>query len=50
MRLPTNFQALVEEANDLQLYKALIVQLNKDLLLANIDLEFDSEVLPTSLS
>ncbi len=49
MRLPTNFQDLVEEANGLQLYKALIVQLNKDLLLANVDLEFNSEVLPTSL-
>ncbi len=31
------------------MYKKLIVQLNKDLLYANIDLEFDEETLPTSL-
>lgn len=49
MRLPTTFEALVQEANWLQLYKALIIQLNKDLSLANVDLEFDNEVLPTSL-
>ena len=49
MRLPTTFEALVQEANGLQLYKALIIQLNKDLSLANVDLEFDNEVLPTSL-
>lgn len=49
MKLPQNFNALVEEANALKLYKKLILQLNKDLLFANIDLEFDEETLPTSL-
>ena len=49
MSLPTNFEALIAEATSLNLYKKLIVQLNKDLLFANIDLEFDVETLPTSL-
>ncbi|ARV09944.1 hypothetical protein BTO05_09965 [Winogradskyella sp. PC-19] len=49
MQLPKSFEALVDEANRLKLYKALIIQLNKDLSLANIDLEFSDEVLPTSL-
>jgi hypothetical protein len=49
MSLPTNFEALITEATSLNLYKRLIVQLNKDLLFANIDLEFDEETLPTSL-
>jgi hypothetical protein len=49
MSLPTNFEALITEATSLNLYKKLIVQLNKDLLFSNIDLEFDEETLPTSL-
>jgi hypothetical protein len=49
MSLPANFEDLVSEANALDLYTKLIVQLNKDLLYANIDLEFDEETLPTSL-
>jgi hypothetical protein len=49
MSLPANFEDLISEANALNLYKKLIVQLNKDLLYANIDLEFDKETLPTSL-
>ncbi|MBV7268750.1 hypothetical protein [Winogradskyella luteola] len=49
MSLPTNFEDLIAEANVLNLYEKLIIQLNKDLLLANIDLEFDEETLPTSL-
>lgn len=49
MQLPKDFEALVELANGLELYKKLIIQLNKDLLYANIDLEFDDKVLPTSL-
>ncbi|WP_458627908.1 hypothetical protein [Winogradskyella sp. PC D3.3] len=49
MNLPSNFEDLIVEAEELQLYKKLIVQLNKDLLYANIDLEFDEEILPTSL-
>ncbi|SDS56754.1 hypothetical protein [Winogradskyella sediminis] len=49
MNLPSNFEDLILEAETLQLYKELIIQLNKDLLYANIDLEFDVETLPTSL-
>lgn len=48
MRLPTTFDALVDQANQLNLYPKLIQQLNKDFLLANIDMDFH-EVLPTSL-
>ncbi|AUC82643.1 hypothetical protein [Lacinutrix sp. Bg11-31] len=49
MKLPTTFQDLIEEANQLDLYKKLILQLNKDFLYANIDLDFDEDILPTSL-
>ena len=49
MSLPSNFENLISEANHLNLYKKLIIQLNKDLLLANIDLELDRETLPMSL-
>ncbi|MDO7173374.1 hypothetical protein [Mariniflexile sp. AS56] len=49
MSLPTTFENLVEEANQLDLYKSLVVQLNKDFLLANIDLDFHEDILPTSL-
>lgn len=45
----TTFEAVITEANQRQLYKKLIQQLNKDLLFANINLEFDDAVLPTSL-
>lgn len=43
------FDDLVDTANQLELYSKLVLQLNKDLALANIDLEFASDVLPTSL-
>lgn len=43
------FDELVDEANNWKLYSKLVGQLNKDLALANVDLEFDPEVLPTSL-
>jgi hypothetical protein len=49
MALPTTFEGLIAEASALKLYKKLIAQLNKDLLLANIDLELDEETLPLSL-
>ena len=49
MQLPTTFENLIEEANKLALYKKLIKQLNKDFLLANIDLDFHEEILPSSL-
>lgn len=49
MAVPENFQALIESSEDRELYRALINQLNKDLLSANIDLEFDLDTLPTSL-
>ena len=43
------FDDLIVEANQLELYSKLVLQLNKDLTLANINLEFASDVLPTSL-
>ena len=49
MKNLTTFDDLIKEANQLDLYPKLIQQLNKDLLYANINLEFDLEVLPTSL-
>lgn len=49
MQVPSTFEDLVQKANETDLYQKLIQQLNKDLSLANIDLEFDDEVLPTSL-
>ncbi|MEJ6792587.1 MAG: hypothetical protein QNK89_07655 [Lacinutrix sp.] len=49
MKLPETFDALIEEANTLDLYKKLILQLNKDFLYANIDLDFNEDILPSSL-
>ncbi|OEK09268.1 hypothetical protein A8C32_11120 [Flavivirga aquatica] len=49
MQAPVNFEGLIKEANQLDLYKKLVIQLNKDFLLANIDLDFHEEVLPSSL-
>ncbi len=49
MQIPTTFDTLIAEANQLNLYKKLVLQLNKDFLLANIDLDFHEDILPTSL-
>lgn len=49
MLLPDNFNELMTQANNENLYSKLIIQLNKDFLLANINLDFDEEILPTSL-
>lgn len=49
MEKVNTFDDLVEKANKWELYDKLVAQLNKDLALANVDLEFDCEVLPTSL-
>ncbi|MCR8669453.1 hypothetical protein NO995_17340 [Aestuariibaculum sp. M13] len=49
MQLPSTFEDLITEANNLDLYSKLVVQLNKDFLLANIDLDFDEAILPSSL-
>jgi len=49
MKLPSTFERLIEEANQLNLYKKLINQLNKDLLYANVNLSFDEEILPSRL-
>ncbi|WP_418602370.1 hypothetical protein [Hwangdonia sp.] len=49
MQLPTTFEALIEEASQSDLYHKLIKQLNKDFLLANIDLDFHEDILPSSL-
>ena len=48
-KLPTTFNDLISEAEDLDLYSKLIKQINKDFLLANIDLDFEEDILPSSL-
>ena len=49
MSLPANFETLMSTAQETGLYQKLIAQLNKDMLYANIELELDAEVLPSSL-
>ncbi|WP_298894073.1 hypothetical protein [uncultured Psychroserpens sp.] len=49
MQLPTTFEHLISEAEDLNLYVKLIKQVNKDFLLANIDLDFQDDILPSRL-
>ncbi|MCK0178682.1 hypothetical protein MWU50_05200 [Flavobacteriaceae bacterium S0862] len=49
MLQPKNFEELITQANQVKLYNKLVKQLNKDFLLANIDLDFDEDILPTSL-
>ena len=49
MSLPVTFEELISNASSLNLYNKLIVQLNKDLLFANIDLEFDEDTTPEHL-
>ena len=49
MQLPKTFNELIAEANQLDLYKKLVQQLNKDFLFANIDLDFSEDILPESL-
>ncbi|TYA74484.1 hypothetical protein [Seonamhaeicola marinus] len=49
MQLPSTFNDLVTEADQLGLYQKLILQLNKDFLYANIDLDFHEDILPSSL-
>ena len=49
MLIPNNLKELIAQANNENLYNELVKQLNKDFLLANIDLDFDEDILPTSL-
>jgi hypothetical protein len=49
MLQPENFDELISQANSENLYVKLVKQLNKDFLLANIDLDFEEDILPTSL-
>ncbi len=49
MGLPTTFEKLISEAEALDLYSQLVKQINKDFLLANIALDFDEQILPSSL-
>lgn len=49
MNLPLTFEALIETANEHDLYPKLVQQLNKDFLFANIDLDFNDAILPSSL-
>lgn len=46
MHKPATFQDLIAEVEALELYNKLLVQLNKDLLLANITLQFENKVSP----
>lgn len=46
MHKPATFQDLIAEVEALDLYQKLLMQLNKDLLLANINLQFETEVTP----
>ena len=48
MKLPSNFEDLISEVNQLDLYRKLVFQFNKDFLRANVGLSFHDEVLPTS--
>lgn len=49
MVLPATFNDLIEQAQGKELYGRLVKQLNKDFLYANIDLDFDQDILPSSL-
>ena len=49
MQLPASYNELIEASNSMGLYKALIHQLNKDFLYANITTDFDSDVTPKEL-
>lgn len=49
MQLPTSFEHLIAESESLNLYSKLVKQVNKDFLLANIDLDFEDDILPSSL-
>ena len=49
MQLPASFDELILKTEELDLYSKLIKQVNKDFLLANVDLDFDEEILPSSL-
>lgn len=49
MKMPDTFEALIVDAKSTELYPKLIMQLNKDFLLANINLDFDADILPDSL-
>ena len=48
-KLPATFTDLITEAEHLNLYPQLVKQINKDFLLANIDLDFEDHILPSSL-
>lgn len=49
MQLPANFDELISKTTELELYSKLVKQVNKDFLLANIDLDFDEDIVPSSL-
>ncbi|WP_460220108.1 hypothetical protein [Psychroserpens sp. MEBiC05023] len=49
MKLPATFENLIQQAEDLDLYSKLIKQINKDFLLANIDVDFTEDILPSSM-
>lgn len=49
MSLPNSFDAIIQEAHQRDLYSKLIIQFNKDFLLANVDLSIPEGILPDKL-
>jgi len=49
MEEPNTTQEILDRSIQVDLYKKLVQQLNKDFLSANVDLSFDEAVLPSSL-
>ncbi|MCK8481016.1 hypothetical protein [Psychroserpens algicola] len=49
MQQPVSFEDLIAKAEALNLYQNLVIQVNKDFLLANIDLDFEVDILPSSM-
>ncbi|MEM1001227.1 MAG: hypothetical protein AAGH46_01095 [Bacteroidota bacterium] len=49
MKLPESFEKLIDKAQKDMLYKALVLQLNKDLRCANIDQEYPDDIAPEEL-
>ncbi|HLV13563.1 MAG TPA: hypothetical protein VKY41_00140 [Xanthomarina sp.] len=49
MKELSSTQDILDYSQQVDLYKKLVQQLNKDFLSANVDLSFDDDVLPSSL-
>ncbi len=49
MNLPSTYESLFDQSENLKLYTNLIMQLNKDFLYANIDMDFEEDIEPHAL-